>query len=325
MLYTTSILLTADRKNAMLNANIAFLISMSMVALGYLLKRTGVIPEEHGHVLARLIFTITLPALILRTFMSTRIQGSLVILPLICLAHGALVLVFARLFFRGLPRRDRGLAIISSTGFNNGLFAFPIVEQIWGARGIQYLAMFDIGNVFLLMAVNYIIADLHSPGGGDLSVDLRYVLRSLVRSVPLMTYLVVLSINLTGAPVPAPFFNLVETVARANMPLALLLLGVYLRFQREGVRWKRVFSVLAVRYLFGMAVGIALFYALPYGLLLRRLLLIGLILPIGLVTIPYAVQFDFDRELAGTLTNLSNLISFALMWSIVAVLGGGPV
>lgn len=307
----------------MTDANTAFAVSMSIVALGYLLKRTGVIGEGGGEVLARLVFTLTLPALILRTFMDTEVTASLAVLPLACLGHGALVLGFSRWLHRGLPRRERGLALISSAGFNNGLFAFPIVEQIWGPQGIQYLAMFDIGNVFLLMAVNYIIGDLHASGSGGLRADLGFALKSLARSVPLMTYLAALGINLTGMPVPGPLLSLVETVARANMPLALLLLGVYLHFRFEPSWVKRAASVLAVRYLFGLGMGTALFLILPYGLLLRELLLIGLLLPIGLVTIPYAVRFGFDRALAGTLVNLTNLISFALMWAVVALVGGG--
>ena len=35
-------------------------------------------------------------------------------------------------------------------GFNIGLFAYPLVEGIWGQEGIKYFGMFDMGNAFIV-------------------------------------------------------------------------------------------------------------------------------------------------------------------------------
>jgi hypothetical protein len=53
--------------------------------------------------------------------------------------------------------------------------------------------------------------------------------------------------------------------------------------------------------------------------LCREMLLIGLLLPIGMAIIPYSVDFGYDTDQVGVIVNLSNIISFGLMWLIMVL------
>jgi hypothetical protein len=114
-----------------------------------------------------------------------------------------------------------------------------------------------------------------------------------------------------------------DILGRANSALTLLLLGIFLNFHFEKSKWKNILKILGIRYLFGLVIGISLFFLLPFNLLYRGILSIALILPIGLAMIPYAVEFEYDEELMGMAINLSLVISFVLMWLLILILGFG--
>ena len=59
------------------------LTSVLVIALGYVLRRTGLLTREHGNVLARIVINVTLPAVILRTLPEVELSLSLVFFPLL--------------------------------------------------------------------------------------------------------------------------------------------------------------------------------------------------------------------------------------------------
>ncbi len=47
-------------------------------------------------------------------------------------------------------------------GFNIGMFAYPLVEGIWGKEGLKYFGMFDVGNAFVIFVLCYMIGSYYS-------------------------------------------------------------------------------------------------------------------------------------------------------------------
>ncbi|MFB9795296.1 hypothetical protein ACFFQG_32405, partial [Shinella granuli] len=96
----------------------------------------------------------------------------------------------------------------------------------------------------------------------------------------------------------------------------LLLLGIYLNFTFEKGYLKLIMQYMAVRYLIGIVAGAGLFILLPFNDMFKYTVLIGLILPSSMSALPYAVEFNYDRRFVGTVTNMTIIISFLLMWLI---------
>ena len=51
------------------------------------------------------------------------------------------------------------------------------------------------------------------------------------------------------------------------------------------------------------------------------MLIVCVLLPIGLTILHFSDEMNFDSRIAGTLLNISLLISFGLMWGVVVLLG----
>lgn len=294
------------------NVNHQFLLSMLIIALGFLGKKLNVVSEKDGEGISDVIFNFTMPALVMKTFNNIRIDRSLALLPLTGILYGGAVALLALAFFRKEPRKQRGMLAMAVPGFNIGLFAFPLVEGVWGSGALKYFAMFDMGNAFILFVLCYIIGSYFASEGSK--VDYKYMLRQLTRSVPLMVYIFTLVMRLSGLHYPGVVMDVAGILAPANMPLSLLLMGVYLSFSLERQHKINLLKVLALRYLMGIATGIILYIVLPIGPMLRNTLLAALILPMGMAVIPYTIQFGYDQKFAATVANVTNIISFALIW-----------
>jgi hypothetical protein len=231
------------------------------------------------------------------------------------------------ILFRKEPKNIKGLMIMTIIGFNVAHFSFPLIEGIWGEQGLQIIALIDAGNAFTIFVLCYIVSSIFSPRNQEEGkrVNLKYILQRLVKSAPLMSYFIALTINFSGIILPNFITDLLDIFARANTALSLLLLGIFLNFKFERTEWISIFKVLIFRYLFGLGVGLSLFFWLPstqFDHLFRIIVTISLILPIGLAVIPFSVEFEYNQRLVTILVNLTIIISFALMWILIIILDG---
>ncbi len=306
-----------------MDANYVFLLSLSIIIIGYIVKKVGILKEEHGRIIAKLILNVTLPALILEVFSNIEIQPTLLLLPLIALGHSAIVLAFSFLIFKNAPLKKKGLFLMTTIGFNIGLFAYPMIQAIWGANGMEYVIMFDLGNSFVVFIFAYTTGFIYSP---DIKpekdkLEIKNILKRIIKSVPLIVLFIAIIINLLGIILPVFITDLLNILSRANMALTLLILGIFINFNFEKESWKNIIKVLLIRYGFGFISGILICFFLPFENIYNAVIFVALTLPIGMSAIPFSVEFGYDERIASTLVNLTNIISFFLMWLVVSLLG----
>jgi malate permease and related proteins len=294
------------------NVNNQFAISTFIIFLGYLVKRFNIISEKDGEALTRLVINITLPALVISSLNTLKINSSLIFLPLIALFHGLLMAGIGIFFFRKEAVETRGMLSMLIPGFNIGLFAYPFVEAILGQNAINYLVMFDIGCSVIVFGLCYLIASYFS--SDNAGFDIREIVKKLFKSIPLIVYILTLLIKILGFHYPGFVINVSQIVSKANMPLSLLILGIFLNFELKGDNLRNASKVLGLRYMIGITVGLVLYFILPFEPLYRMVLLVCLIMPPALISIAYSVKCGYDSKFVGTLLNISNLISFLLMW-----------
>jgi malate permease and related proteins len=174
--------------------NQEFLYIIIIIAFGYLLKRLNILQEKDGEVISKIIFKITLPALVLVTFDAVEIETSLILLPVIVLVYGIITATLGLLVFKNEDRELKGSLLMLSSGFNVGLFAFPLVYAIWGIDGLTYFSMFDVGASFVVFGICFILGSYFSEEG--LRLNPMEILKKLGKSIPLMTYLIASILNL---------------------------------------------------------------------------------------------------------------------------------
>lgn len=297
--------------------NFIFLKTLTVIAIGFLLKKAGILSVEHGKSLSRIIFNVTLPALILQTVNKIDLDYSLFLAPLICLFHSFGVAFLSGPLFKNEFDNAKGISRMCSVGFNAGLFAYPIISGLFGSSGLSAIAMFDLGNIFVVFGLSYFLGFMYSEKRAGEKLSFKKIFNLFATSIPFMSYLFALTLNLAGYHFSGFTSDVLEVLAQANTGMALIVMGLTLDFRFESSCWKLITKVLILRYGAGLVVGLLLYLFLPFSHVYRMVFFIGLILPVGMVVIPYSVDFEYDTKIVGTITNFSMIISFVLMWSLM--------
>ncbi|HME54140.1 MAG TPA: AEC family transporter [Candidatus Lokiarchaeia archaeon] len=306
--------------------NLQFVISLFIIIIGYTLKRTHVVDKNGaGKGFARIIFNVTLPAVILQTLTNIKIDVAMIAMPFFAFLITGIVYAVAKVEYRKTPdKMKRGQLIMMSLGYNVGNFAYPLIEGVFGVDGLKYAAMFDAGNAFVIFMFCYILAMLYS-AKDDAHVQARYMFKKVFTSPPLLSYILGIVLNVVGFQFPDFISNagnsgIMNVIAKANTFITFLVLGIYLDFNLDKSYWKNLIKVMITRYGIGIALGLAVFLLWPVDIMPRTILLVCLILPVGMGLLIFVVQCGYDEKFAGMLSNLMNMISFGLIWVILLVL-----
>ena len=306
--------------------NLQFVTSLIIIIIGYTLKRAHIVDKEGtGKGLARIIFNVTLPSVILQTLTKIKMDAAMVAMPFLAFLISGIVYAIAMVEHRKIgDKMKRGQLVMMSLGYNVGNFAYPLIQGVFGSDGLKYAAMFDAGNAFVIFMFCYVLAMFYSAKEGE-HVQPRFIIKKIITSPPLWSYILGIVLNVVGFHFPEFASNsgntgIIDIIAKANTFITFLVLGIYLDFKLDKTYWKNLLKVIITRYGAGIAVGIAFFLLWPVDMMPRIILLVCLILPVGMGLLVFVVQCGYDEKFAGMLSNLMNMISFGLIWVILLVL-----
>jgi malate permease and related proteins len=300
-------------------ANSVFLTTLFLVAIGFALKKLDFITEKEGKTISKFLMHTTFPALLLVSTIRIKLEPQLFLIPLITFIYGIVMLTIAWFVFKKNPNQIRGLLTMASSGFNSGLFAFPIIEGIWGRDALMYAIMFDIGNTFIVFGLTYTVGNYFSDKGTQ-AVSIKPILKKMFGLMPFQGLVLGLIINVLSIPVAPVLMDCLDTLAKGNKPIVLLLMGIYLSFNFDFNQIKNVGQSLLIRYVLGLSVVVLLYFFMPHSVM-RSVLIFCAILPVGLTLLPFSDELNYDSRVAGLLVNVSFIISFALIWVLVLALG----
>ena len=300
--------------------HVPFLLSLCIILFGYFLKRIGFLEADDSGFLSKIVMNLTFPAQILLNFSSAPIQTELLLVPFIPVLSGFAGLGMAVLLFRKQPDHLRGLMYMGAIGLNIGLFAFPILRGLFGDLGVQVASMVDISNAFIIFGLSYMVGHRCSPLTGNHGRGFWGTMKIIFRSVPMIAYIVSLTINLSGLALPSFAVSWLTIIGKANQFFVLLVLGLVLNFNWRHHITGGLIPLILLRYAMALVLVALVWFLLPAAEILRKIICLCLILPTPFVLVPYSIEFGYNRDMAGAVMNLTLVISFFLMWGLMIVL-----
>lgn len=299
--------------------NQQFIISLFIILIGFLTRRFGLFKEEDKATFSKVLFNITLPALIIKSLQTDLDMAALNML-IYGFGFGIFMILLSLFIGRRKERTERGLYAMTIPGFNVGLFAFPLVEAIWGIPALTYVIMFDMGNAYIIFGACYFFAKYFKEDKAKLNMSVMF--GSLLRSTPFVTYNIALLLNLAGFRIQGLPLDFLSTLGDANTPLAFLLLGMSISplFDKDNLRVLR--NILLSRYIAGIAVGVFLYLITPVHPILSPLLLILFLLPLSMSTLPFSIQLGYDINFVGMVNSITIVISYFVIWVVAASVYG---
>ncbi|MCS4486003.1 AEC family transporter [Staphylococcus americanisciuri] len=300
-----------------------FVTILLLIAIGYLFKRLGFISGKDSRVISILVLNLTLPAVVIVNLNDVVLTPSLSILPMMMVVYGVIAKVLIVLMFLKYNNEVRGTMAMMIGSMNIGIFAYPLVQQIWPDKGLIYFGMADIGGAIVMFGMTYFAGTYFQNISGGL--EPKRMLLNLLKSVPLMTYVIMLCLNLLHIHLPSPAIDFFDVIGAANLPLSMLLLGVLMDFKLDRHFLPLTLKYLGVHYGFGFIFGTLVYLFLPVDdEMIKITLQLIWLMPIGVAALSYAVEFRYRTlPVIAMASNITIVISIVILYLYQAFFVGG--
>ncbi|WP_339459280.1 AEC family transporter [Pseudomonas sp. EA_105y_Pfl2_R69] len=199
----------------------------SMLFLGVVLKRLGLVDVAFINTASTLVFRGTLPTLlflgIIKADLSAALQPAL-LLYFVLATLGCFLLAWAWSVWR-CPKADRGIYTQGAFRGNNGIVGLALATSIYGDYGLSVGAV--LGGVVILSynILSAIILAIYSP---QAKADVWSVGKSIVSNPLIIGVLAAIPFAAWQIPLPAWLLTSAGYFAQMSLPLALICIGATL-------------------------------------------------------------------------------------------------
>lgn len=290
---------------------------VAIIALGFALKKGGLFRQEDFAVLSRLLMKVTFPAAIVSSFAGRELDPAMLILSALAVGCGALYMAVAWLANLRASREQKAFDILNLPGYNIGNFTMPFVQSFLGPTGIIATSIFDVGNAVVCLGGAFGIASTVKSGT---KFSVKRILSALSKSVPFMTYLLMMVLNLLHIRLPKPVTEFVGIIGSANPFLAMFVIGVGFQLGGNKAQMGKILRLLAMRYGVAVVVGLIFWFVLPFPLEVRQALLILAFSPIGSAVPPFTAELGGDVGLSSATNSIAILISIVINVVLLSVI-----
>ncbi len=265
-----------------------------LVALGYYVKRKGMISDETerglSNLLVNIIFPISAIASADNDFSADKLKNILIMMAIALVYYIAAILISTKAGrLLGLSNPDQRIFMTMSTFANTAYIGIPVVVELYGSEGMLYAVIYNMFYQFFFFT--YGIAMLN----GDGHFRIRDAWNPCIQSALLACGLFLLQIQL-----PSPVQSTIKSVGDMVVPLSMMIIG----FGLTDIRFREVLSDYRAYY-------VSLLRLLVFPLLVflgcrlfhvnKELTMIGMIMsgiPSGSMNVIMAKQYGCDMDYA---------------------------
>lgn len=287
-----------------------------LAAIGFLVRRRGIIGSIARKELVNFCLYITLPFNIFYSFRMEWDSGMLMsFLEVLLLSAGynvISILISFLLYRRADSRRQKPLrygTIVS----NGGFLGNPVIEGIYGTDGLFYASVFMLPVRIVMWSIGT-------------SCFMKGSQENLVKKV--LTHPCIAAIYLglaamiSGIRFPVFLENTIRGISSCNTPLSMMLIGMMLaEMDPKGMIDRTMAGYTAVRLLLIPAVIFGITGLLPISPLLRGITVIIAGMPAPVTTALLSAKYDGDEKYATAMIFVSTVLSLVTLpvWSYLVV------
>ncbi len=231
--------------------------------LGVLFQRIPNFPKNSHQVLNQFVIYVSIPAMALFYIPKIEINSTL----LFPLGVPWIGFGLSFLFFYGLgkifgwSKKLTGCLIVVAGLGNTSFVGFPVIEALFGKKGIETAIIVDQPGSFVVMAtLGILVATMYSKE----TPSARTLLTKILKFPPFIAFFLALALNIFAIDFPLPLQSAFERVGATVSPIALVAVGLQLKFERRSMHW----PFLGLGLLFKLVIT-PLFFILFYKIILK--------------------------------------------------------
>lgn len=258
------------------------------------------------------------PILVLRTFYSVELNQQYLYMTIFAFLLFAILIIVNKVYvkIRKFPRNVESALILSTVFMNAGNYGAPIILFAFGETGFAYAISF-----LVLQSIIMNFFGIYYAARGEQGI--RMAIASVFK-MPL-TYALFLGVllNIFKIPMPSSIFSVVNLVADAAIPMAMIILGMQLSqldFDRLFFKEKVLYSI-SVRMVLSPLIAAAIMMFIPFDPLLKKVLILISAMPTAATITMYAIQFDAMPKLVSSVTFATTILSIVTISVMLVILG----
>lgn len=291
------------------------LILFILMAIGFVLGKTGLIGEAGSKNMSSLVMYAVTPCMMISAFqrelISSDFHGFLTLLLMSLGIHAAVILLATLLVRDKDISRQRTLRF--ATVFSNcGFMGYPLMTAILGPIGVFYGSAYV--TVFHLLTWTWGVFNMT----GDRS---RLKLRPILLNPGVLSVVIALSLYLLQITVPELLMKPINYMAALNTPIPMIVVGYQLSRANFSAALKGVSSwvtlLLRLVVIPLLALGLCLTLGLPKDI--TTVIVICCATPPAALLSMFAAKFETDTALASSVVSVQTALSVLTMPLIVGL------
>nr|WP_294933773.1 AEC family transporter [uncultured Flavobacterium sp.] len=205
--------------------------------LGFLLKRIKDFPALSYKTLNQFVIYVSLPSIALYYIPKLEISSKLLFPLGIAWLGFALSYLFFSTFGKlfGWSKKLTGCLIITAGLGNTSFVGFPIIEALYGERGLETAVIVDQPGSFVVVStLAVLVATLYSRG----TTSSNAILRKILFFPPFIAFAVSCVLNVLNIDFPEMLQSVFQRLGTTVTPIALVSVGMQLEFDSKSKHWK---------------------------------------------------------------------------------------
>jgi len=279
---------------------------VGLIGVGFVLRQLRILRQEDGHTMVRVVVNTTLPALVFMSLVHAQVEMRTLLVFALAGAAVSLVLHAAAMAATralGWPARVAGVVVLCTLVGSVGMFLSPFILTFYGTEYMGRVAALDLGNTLLGSSYGGYVAMRY---GAQRHWKWNAVATRLCSMPVIWACLLGIALNLAHAQIPGPLNEMLDALAVANTPLAMLTLGLFVQLRVPN--WQPALLAVSLRMGLGWLVGQGFVRLLGLEGVDQVVIGLGAAMPIGVLALIHASTEGLDAELAATALSLSIVI-----------------
>ena len=286
-----------------------------LIAVGFLVRRLDIVGKQGEKNITDLVLLVILPCNIFCSFnakISTEMLANCMWVFGISVVIQIAAVVYGRVAFRqatDAQRRNLAYAMICS---NAGFLGNPMAEGIYGAAGLMLASIYLIPQRVMMWSEGLVIYSGNS--------DPRVAAKKVLTHPCVIACALGITVMLAGVTVPKPILAPIETLARCNTAMSMMVIGMILAEIDPHKLVDRTVARYTIHRLVVFPLGVFLVCRLlPVDNVVRGISVLLAAMPPGATTTMLASKYDQDPRFATKLVVFSTLCSVPaiIFWSML--------
>ena len=281
-----------------------------LIFAGFVAVKAKVVRLEDRKIFSNLLLYIVTPMMVIHSYM---IDFDPDILNNILLSFGlsALLMILGIIIsfiVTARMKNDNTPIIRFACMYSNAAYmGFPLIEALFGAEGMIYASAFVTVFNLLLWTVGY--------GMVSHKVSPKEIVKSVFTNPVLYAVVIGLVIYLGRIPVPDILEKPVDSIGSMNTPLAMIVTGMIIAGSKikSILCNKNIWFIIAVRMFLVPVMCLLLFSLIGVSGMAAQVVLLLEACPTAAVTSVFAVQFNYEEDLAAGAVVLTTFLSIIIL------------